>query len=219
MSWSFRKSMVCLTLLSHCSHIGRRQCYQPKPNLDNLLNCSPEIPHKVLASFDSSTCFWTVQLRAPALRVQEKNGKEKRENTFSGSSWPQGGGVHLAHRCTIFLCYLGCEIYWWKKNWNTNMNDKDHLVGQLTRHHPTHPRSSNLWKCSLHIFLHCNVCPWPRKGVGLVQGRLKLCKNWSVLGWEGKNLKYAYWYCKIARAGKCVLVQNRWKTSGCWWWL
>ena len=43
----------------------------------------------------------------------------------------EGLGALLAHRCTILLCYLGCEID--DKHRNTNMNDKDHQVGQLTR--------------------------------------------------------------------------------------
>ena len=33
----------------------------------------------------------------------------------------------LAHRWTIFLCYLGCD-----QHRNPNMNNKDHLIGQLT---------------------------------------------------------------------------------------
>ena len=33
---------------------------------------------------------------------------------------------NVAHRCTIFLCI------WDDQHRNTNMNDKDHLVGQLT---------------------------------------------------------------------------------------
>ena len=41
-------------------------------------------------------------------------------------------GIDLAHRCTIFLCYLGGDQYR-----NPNINDRDHLVGQLTRIDPT----------------------------------------------------------------------------------
>ena len=38
----------------------------------------------------------------------------------------------LAHRCTIFLCIWDGK-YIEDQHRNTNMNDKDHLVGQLTR--------------------------------------------------------------------------------------
>ena len=50
----------------------------------------------------------------------------------------------LAHRCTIFLCYLGAEIYdeiymiydeiYDDQDRNPNLNNRDHLVGQLTRY-------------------------------------------------------------------------------------
>ena len=35
-------------------------------------------------------------------------------------------GSTVAHRCTIFLCI------WDDQHRNTNVNNKDHLVGQLT---------------------------------------------------------------------------------------
>ena len=39
------------------------------------------------------------------------------------------GLVREAHRCTIFLCYLGCDDQYR----NPNINDRDHLVGQITK--------------------------------------------------------------------------------------
>ena len=55
---------------------------------------------------------------------------------FIGKAGGGGGGlagtgalslprVTLAHHCTIFLCYLGCETYRW-----STQNNIDHLVGQ-----------------------------------------------------------------------------------------
>ena len=35
----------------------------------------------------------------------------------------------VAHRCTILLCYLGCDDQYR----NPNINDRDHLVGQITK--------------------------------------------------------------------------------------
>ena len=51
---------------------------------------------------------------------------------LKGGSDPQTEvRIHLAHRCTIFLRY---------QHRNTSMNNKDHLVGQLTGIHPSiHP--------------------------------------------------------------------------------
>ena len=48
----------------------------------------------------------------------------------------------LAHRCAIFLCYLGCEID--DQYRNSNVNNKDHLVGQLTKLTPTHSNWPNV---------------------------------------------------------------------------
>ena len=51
-------------------------------------------------------------------------------DTF-GSTW------RLTHRCTIFICYLGCEIDEIDdQHRNPNMNNKDHQVGQLTTWRP-----------------------------------------------------------------------------------
>ena len=47
---------------------------------------------------------------------------------FVSNNHKRGGGAPLAHCCAIFLCYLGCDRHQYPMS-----NNKDHLVGQLTR--------------------------------------------------------------------------------------
>ena len=60
------------------------------------------------------------------LHKGKKRTKQIERKSSSSSLWSSWSSTSLAHRCTIFLCI-------WDRN--TNMNDKDHLVGQLTNFH------------------------------------------------------------------------------------
>ena len=63
-----------------------------------------------------------------------------------------GGPLHLAHCCAIFLCYLGRDDHYR----NPNINDRDHLVGQLTRGRSDRKEGSALLLLHLRV-PHLNI--------------------------------------------------------------
>ena len=57
-------------------------------------------------------------------------------HSHANTSWPsqnvQFALLPLVQHNTIFLCYLGYDIYIDDQNRNPNINNRDHQVGQLT---------------------------------------------------------------------------------------
>ena len=62
-------------------------------------------------------------------------------------------GEKLVHCCTLSLCYLGTETD--DHHRNPNINDRDHLVGQLTRDKQFAVFHLILWHWSVHTVYVC----------------------------------------------------------------
>ena len=83
----------------------------------------------------NSFAWFDSAMKPKILKMRKKTDILKKSESFLldtfGSTW------RLAHRCTIFICYLGCEIDEIDdQHRNPNINNKDHQVGQLTTWRP-----------------------------------------------------------------------------------